>query len=703
MKIKLTTSVKELYDNGIICTRSYNCCLSKGLSTVSEIEQWELDGKDFKSIPNGGKKFEFEMHNVLSEMKAHENDPDSEPESVEIPQLSEEELFMQSFVSRRTESREKLLWYIYCSECDKLSVRTQNELLKSVKGLTDVLKVLSKGEKGLSFIHNRKTRNYMEAENLFADYCNSYEDVMQMNPSQVELNLISYSFPFLHDIYDKILVQRYKMQKGYYPVLFLLQELFNDSQDQSLNIIADYYGIGNHTSLSVYELADKYDLTLERIRQILFRSKLPNILTEFLGRDYLGVPAYLSILNVEYITPKSNIYQNILVEEKLNDNFFAFCGLLRLLGKFTILDVNDSQFPVNYDFSAKFDMQETFSHIDSFIKTRRIRDEEVAVSEFIIGLKDDECLLSIIDFLKDVLQFAYKISSNENGVIILERNGLNIPEALYDILKDHGKPMTLEEILDVFNERFPEKDNQNIKKIRANLLRHEKITALGKKSTYALKEWNIYNGTTTDYLLELLGSSSIPLHLDFIVECTLKFFPSTNAKSLYSLMHMQENVLIFEGDYFGLVGKNYSSDYIIDQRKRDSRKNFETRLQEFQSFVETEGYFPMSSGETEHELTLYRWFRNVQNGILDVTPEQMGILNKFCEDNKMLPRTSVEQTCLSMCKLWVFYMKTMKRIPSFGEDSRFYTWYTKYIKNYKVLDDNRDIYIQNAQNEILGE
>ena len=72
----------------------------------------------------------------------------------------------------------------------------------------------------------------------------------------------------------------------------------------------------------------------------------------------------------------------------------------------------------------------------------------------------------------------------------------------------------------------------------------------------------------------------------------------------------------FEGDYFGLISKEYPSKYKLASSVQ--RYRFEDRFQMFKDFVETYHRFPSYNGG-DKEASLMRWYYNVAVDFLSVT------------------------------------------------------------------------------------
>lgn len=696
MKITPYTTITELFEAGFINGRAYHCCLRAGFSTVDDIDNWQKKGKDFKTIKMGGLKFEKEMEALLAQTDFDAPAPGLQM-SIPFPESTEEELFLQSFCNNRTETKDHLLMCLFFLEEEKCSVRTQNEINMGLQTIDDVVKALAFGADRYIKIGNKKSKTFLETKELFERFKSVYDQVMLMNPSEAERRLVGCFFPFIQDIFKKIFVQRFKMAHGYYPVLFLLQEYLNVTQDQNLCIIADYYGIGNRkVCMSLQELANKYSLSKERCRQIVYDRKKTKLVSKVLKNDFVSLIDGYHLMNMPFSTGCSEVFKMMVKTEGIKDDFYAFCGLMNLLDKHEVRMYNGKPILVSEEFSEMFGPEEMITHIESVINEKRIKDLYYSINDLITNRNSEEQHDVAVMFVRDVLAWCYEIVSDEENIVCLDRNAMNYPENLYDILNEKGSPMTVDEIYEVFCIKYPEIVTQTPGRIRANLLRNDKITALGKTSTYALKEWGIFNGTITDYLYEILSSSSVPCHINDIERLVVDQFPATNIKSIISLLSMNPDVVPFEGDLYGLEGKEYLGNYVIDKRKCFTRKNFGTRFEEYKTFVEKYKRFPLSTGDEENEQTLFRWEKNVNKGSIEATNEQLNSLVQFQTEHDTLPKTATEWYCWKMCRKMEEYLQTLHRIPSKKEDTQFVRWYNVYVRNYHKLGDKRDAYILDA-------
>lgn len=159
----------------------------------------------------------------------------------------------------------------------------------------------------------------------------------------------------------------------------------------------------------------------------------------------------------------------------------------------------------------------------------------------------------------------FELVVNSDGYLTFERNTFKqLHEYCFDILNEFSKPMTIEEIETVLNEKYPE-----IKKtsdsIRGSLIREKELfICFGRTSTYALKKWevekaNLKGGTIRDIVEEYLHAQDAPKHISEILNYVLQYRPDTNEKSVLSNIKSEKSnkFSFYSGNFFGLQAKDY--------------------------------------------------------------------------------------------------------------------------------------------------
>ena len=154
--------------------------------------------------------------------------------------------------------------------------------------------------------------------------------------------------------------------------------------------------------------------------------------------------------------------------------------------------------------------------------------------------------------------------------------------------------------------------------LRSFLFNSDRITAIGKTSTYTLNHLTIRG-----LIHQILEESDTPLSLDDIVDFLAIKGRNTNRNSVNSniLLDDKYHFVKFEGGLIGIESKKYATSFIQIDRSVVSRKSFDERFVDFLDYIDTNHHIPFASSD-DVEASLNRWYNNVIKGVLDVTEEQ---------------------------------------------------------------------------------
>jgi len=100
-------------------------------------------------------------------------------------------------------------------------------------------------------------------------------------------------------------------------------------------------------------------------------------------------------------------------------------------------------------------------------------------------------------------------------------NPKNIRDKIYVILGDKGKPMHFEEIAKAIRESDFKRKDVTTQAIHNELIKDGRFVLIGR-GIYALKEWGYKKGTVADIIADVLKKAGEPLHRDEIVRRVLQ-------------------------------------------------------------------------------------------------------------------------------------------------------------------------------------
>lgn len=114
-------------------------------------------------------------------------------------------------------------------------------------------------------------------------------------------------------------------------------------------------------------------------------------------------------------------------------------------------------------------------------------------------------------------------------------NPKNIRDKIYVILADNGKPMHFSEIANSIKDSTFKRKNVTTQAIHNELIKDSRFVLIGR-GIYALNSWGFNQGTVADIIADVLKNASNPLHRDEIVKQVLK---SRQVKETTILLNLQ--------------------------------------------------------------------------------------------------------------------------------------------------------------------
>ena len=155
----------------------------------------------------------------------------------------------------------------------------------------------------------------------------------------------------------------------------------------------------------------------------------------------------------------------------------------------------------------------------------------------------------------------------------------------------------------------------------------------------------------------------------------------------------------FKGGFIGLSSKSYDS-YFVIENVSIVRKSFEERIIDYLDFIDSNRHVPFSSSD-ENEASLYRWYRNVVTGVLDITPEQKNRLEFEMSKRQQYIMTASEFAFIEKCEDFKYYVSTEFELPDVKSNSSLYSWFSKARQNIAELDGKKKMAWDNLVSFLL--
>lgn len=560
-------------------------------------------------------------------------------------------------------------------DTNKISARTRNCCLST--GLYTLYDIVLYYEENISFISkkikNAGKKTCYELDNLckttilrlskekkIARNENVIQIIDELSEQEQEMllsltNLVLESDKILHEkrkIYgnycaDDFVVDFYS-RNGHLPMFWILEQYLISNKNRCIDILISTFPIfQNHQSSPLDDIAVKYSLTRERIRQIRNDTfhctfEITDEIIEYKKNSNLAKYAQLLqnkddwryILNflheIEIINQESFELQECLKREQCNLSVVFVLQIIAYIFKdkyliFGGLSISkqskNNTFLISKKFTDVFNFEQFIEEFANHIADNKTEydlniDEFLSNSDCWIPIIDLDKFDSIIILVKDILLYEFHLYSNlDDSITIPATKERNPFEIVYEILRTKGEPMHIDDIFVEFKKIMPEHRYTEASQLRPYLQKHELISYRNRSSIYTLKEWgHIRTGTIRDAIIEFLTDKELPQSADKITEYILFYFPETNISSVRTSMFndTQRRFSFFGDGLFGLANKVYPTEYEEIEQKEGQRKSFEQRLYDFEKFLTENDHFPFSTSDNEDEISLYRWWR-IQN------------------------------------------------------------------------------------------
>lgn len=520
-----------------------------------------------------------------------------------------------------------------------------------------------------------------------------FYEYVAMTDEEAISKSVANRFPFLLKMQCRFAFE-FNIQYGHYPMFYITTQYLANSEEKDDKLFSLLYGISDGYSKTLDEIAKLIGCTRERTRQIISNCKFGGIANSSEWKKY-------DTAGIKIVTSDDIFFTNILKTEKIDISFDAFAGICKRMFPFSIKKTNGKKYLILNELNKSYILTAAFRSIERLKITKYSEDYYYNIENFVqnIPIRKSRVRKDFIELIAILVQKAYHLEVDEKTNIIFPKNKIDYGKELFQILKDRGIPMNLEELFEAIKLKIPETKYDNPQQLRPIILINKNIKAIGKSSTYGLTEWEHINfGCIRDIIVQTLNDSETPVHIDIIMEQINIHYPNTNKKNVMSNLYEGQDVFIsFIHGYYGLVGKKYGEEYILTE---DScRQTFEERFAQLVSFVQTYERLPNSSGGQE-ESSLFRWMSRVINGSTSATEEQISRFNAYIDANKNIPQNGLEYDFLISCRRYLEYVEEQYQLPTVSSNPKLYNWFKQQKYKYFDLLGNRKMYFDDLLNEL---
>ncbi|MCY4162075.1 MAG: helicase associated domain-containing protein [Flavobacteriaceae bacterium] len=435
-------------------------------------------------------------------------------------------------------------------------------------------------------------------------------------------------------------------------VQYLLKnKLLFDTMKQEV-YLNSYEIYSESKQMNIHELAKKFHLTTERVRQVKlsFKENLKNGLSVLkkVEEDFkskYGIDTESSIIDItaeQYV--QINQKNNTQFSNKFIQMVLGYClsHKVNMVGEFyDVFKFRVSKSRKRHNWKNIYLIQNLMTQSVDFVAlVDALHNEAIKkhvvnkripyftfVDQFIQPYKLVQTELIHQTVKKILLEEFEEIMMDEESIIIKRNSLVLYHEFCSHALESIGRPAHVQEIKKKLDELYPEKEFQ-IGQIRSSLKRMHGFIPIGRSSVFAFQKWegkmeNFKGGTIREIVIEYLNQHSEPISLKQITQYVLQYRPKTSKSSISTNLRLKvPNPFIFyRGGFIGLESKVYSMKYeVLKLSHSIKREDWYSVYNRLVAYLEVHNHFPAPSKVSKHQVKLYNWY------ILQ---------KKYCAENKL--------------------------------------------------------------------
>ncbi len=313
-----------------------------------------------------------------------------------------------------------------------------------------------------------------------------------------------------------------KQEKTFYTAL---TDILKNLSERSQDIIKKRFGIGYKKSMTLQGIGEDYEVSRERVRQIVnvgtkdIRNKKNQKLFQLAENDILN-----------YVKNRNGIVveKHLLNDLGNNDNYEK--GSIRFFVELIdYLDfANFKKYPLleNTIIHNDFDIDqwnETHSIVKNLFESKKDTFDYDSLYKKVLNENENICKISLRNYLEVSSEIDYNPFGKWGLIKWDDISPRGVREKAVIILKENKRPMHFSEITENINEAGLNKNNRKSHEqtVHNELIKNKNFVLVGR-GIYALKSWGYVDGTVGDVIVNILKGSSEPLSANNIVKNVLK-------------------------------------------------------------------------------------------------------------------------------------------------------------------------------------
>jgi len=554
-----------------------------------------------------------------------------------------------------------------------------------------------------------------EMARLLSNFKPKYEKILKDGDENAKAGNLLSQFPYLNER-DLKFISRFEYVHHHLPMFYILSRYFESTTNRKAQIFASYFGLAKDSVFSLDSLAGRYNLSRERVRQILEKRDLgtddnfKKLVEQKLWQSY-------NLDFVNYLSTKNSYFNSLIQEEQVNFSFFSYCNILSLFKQLKILNVSEkgkvlSSLDVEqYQTEGKtfktyaydpryrsFRFGPVMSEVGRLLRLQKETEIKIPLYSYFVTnsdywtndlyVEDESVCKPLLLFFEEIIFEVYGDCVDKDN-LILEANKMNYTDILYDILKENGEKMHINNICEKFKALYPDCKHIDSQRLKSYMLKDERFENIGKSSLYQLTEWGGYSGSIPVLVVDLVSIMEEPISIYDLAKIVLEHRSDSTERSVLSIIYQcikDEKLVQYYGDYVGVKGKDYDSSYILQPQ------NFDEWLKAFKCFTLQHQCFP-SGVARGFEGALYNWYYDARS-YLNLSSEEILAFHALMQELELVPHNTPERKFLNNCEAYKSFVKQTGRMLTQRDEASLYLWFRTNLTKYTTYEDNRRHYFK---------
>ena len=410
------TSVDELLEWERISVRACNCCKNAGLLTLAQIVDYGQNPLAFYQLRNSGKKTVKELEGLCQEFKHYapnEGNVEQEEQADNTPILELSPIASSFFESEFNRLK------------NTLSVRGLHLCETIWSSYKDIIPYFEYTLQEFSKIFKGKKKSSGELYSLLCEFKAIYSENKDKSDQEFKEIERENLFPFLMDR-ELEYISAFHSQHGRYPMLYILKSYFAVSSERVDSLYAYKFGIltGEHKTRE--EVANAYQLTSERVRQLIQNYKLDTSMAFTTLKDW----EYYTVNAPIVLTKQSSFYKETAQAENVTEGYDAFVGLLNTIISYRKIRRNNEKIFIKAEYEKKARL--ILNMLTEVLQEKYTRDTTIQLTK-IIGQKAIS-----MEIAKTFLSEVFEVDIHPGDTIEVKQGKIDVSKEIIEVLETFG-------------------------------------------------------------------------------------------------------------------------------------------------------------------------------------------------------------------------------------------------------------------------